>query len=188
MTLGHDQRDIVRHAVLAPHLQDVLHQARLAVETLPGDVAGLERIMFEGDEGQVGEPTVCLEVVDKADHPRRAALRIGPHPDVFVDTLENRPSQPELRVDLVQGSSPLQVERRIVFRHGVLAVGLFSHLDVPDRVAAPLDVGDLCRGVVGCTVEHRDRNHGRQVVRQPAGEEKVEPGVLVGSAVVHVGC
>src|SRR3989440_4560841 len=61
MTLGHDQRDIVRHAVLAPHLQDVLHQARLVVETLPGDVAGLERIMFEGDEGQVGEPTVCLD-------------------------------------------------------------------------------------------------------------------------------
>src|SRR5437763_3427517 len=103
MTLGHDQRDVARHAVLAPHVQDVLHQARLAVETLPGDVAGLERIMFEGEEGQVGEPTVCLEVVDKAAHPRRAALRIWPHQDIFVGTLENWTSQTELRVYLLQG-------------------------------------------------------------------------------------
>src|ERR1043166_8401812 len=113
MTLGHDQRDIVRHAVVTPHLQDMLHQAWLTVETLPGDVAELERKMPERDEGQVGEATVSLEVVDKPTHPRRAALGIGPHPDVFVDTLENRPSQPELRVNLVQGPGPLQIERRI---------------------------------------------------------------------------
>src|ERR1044072_8784560 len=98
MTLGHDQGDVVRHAVVTPHLQDMLHQAWLTVETLPGDVAGLERIMLERDEGQVGEATVSLEVVDKQAHPPRAALGIGPHPDVFVDTLENRPSPPELGV------------------------------------------------------------------------------------------
>src|SRR6266496_5917487 len=125
MTLGHDQRDIVRHPVLAPDLQNVLHQARLAVETLPGDVAGLERIMFEGDEGQVGEPTVYLEVVDKAAHPRRAALRIGPQPDVFVDTLENRPSQPQLRVNLVQGSSPDRKSTRLNSSHVEISYAVF---------------------------------------------------------------
>src|SRR5437867_7639195 len=90
MTLGHHQRDILRHAVVAPHLQDVLHQPRLAVERLPGDVAGLEGIMLERNEGQVGEPTVRLQVVDKAAHPRGAAARVRPQPNVFVDTLDRK--------------------------------------------------------------------------------------------------
>src|SRR5258707_6174938 len=88
VTLGHHQWDVLRYPVVAPHLQDVLHLARLAVETLPGDVAGLERIVFERDESQVGEPAVRLQVVDEAAHPRRAAARIGPEPEVFVYTLE----------------------------------------------------------------------------------------------------
>src|SRR5207249_10320565 len=58
---GNHQWDILGHAIFSPDLQDVLHQLRLLIQTLPGDVAALERIVFEGDESQVAEAAVRLQ-------------------------------------------------------------------------------------------------------------------------------
>ena len=127
-----------------------------------------------------------LQVIDEPSHPGRPALRVRPHADVFVDAFKNRTAQLELRIDLVDCRGPLEVKRAVIFRHGVFAVGFLTHFDVTDRVTALLDVGDLGGGIVRRAVEHRHRNHGRQIVGHPAGEEHVEAAVLVAAAGVHI--
>ena len=113
--------------------------------------------------------------------PARRARR-----DVFVHAFEDRPTQLELGIDFVNGRRPLQVERGVILRHGVLAVGLLAHFDVSDAIAAFLDVGDLRRRIVRRAVKHGDRNHRRKVVGQSAGEKKIEAAVLVAAAIVYV--
>ncbi len=51
MILRNHQRDILRHAVISPHLQNVLHQRWFRVQRLPRDVAGFEGIVLEGNKG-----------------------------------------------------------------------------------------------------------------------------------------
>ncbi len=187
MAFRNHERNIRRYAIVSRDLENVLHQLRLRVQRLPGDGARLERIVFEGNEGQVAEASAGFQVGDESSHPGSAAPCIGPDVDVFVHTLKNRPAQFEPGIDFVNRRSPLQVECAVVFRHRMLAVGLFAQLDVADGVTALLDVCDLGRGVLGCSVEHGDGNHGRQIVRDAAGEKQVEAGVLVFAVVADIG-
>ena len=69
---------------------------------------------------------------------------------------------------------PLDVESRIILRQHVLAVGLLANLNIGDRVAALLQIGDFGRGVFWCLVEQRDGNHGRLPPRYSAGEKQIK--------------
>ncbi len=68
----------------------------------------------------------------------------------------------------------------------MLAVGLFSHLDVADGGASLLNVSNLCCRVVRRAVEQGDRHHCWEIVGQSAGEEEIEAGVLIASSIVNV--
>ena len=57
MILRHHQRNILRHAVVSPDLENVLHQCRFSVESLPRDIARFERIVLKRYEAEVSEPT-----------------------------------------------------------------------------------------------------------------------------------
>ena len=183
MILGYHQGHVFGHAVLSPDIENVLHQRWFLVQSLPGDGARFERIMFERYEGQIGKTVVGFEIVHKAAHPGSSALRVGPDRDVFIYTLENRSSELQLGINLVNGRGPLDVERAVVFWESVLSVGFFTHLDSGNGVAAFFDIGDLRGGIVGCAVEHGDGNHRGKVVGESAGEENVEAAVLAASAV-----
>ena len=93
MVFRHHQWHLFRHAIIPPHLQNVLHQLRLAVQSLPGNVAGFEGIVLEGNKREVGDAAVSFEVIDETPHPRSAPLRVRPHVDVFIHALKNRPTQ-----------------------------------------------------------------------------------------------
>ena len=127
-----------------------------------------------------------FQISHEAPHPGGLSLCVGPNPNVVIDALENRASEFELRVHLVNCRRPLQVQRAVVFWHGVLAVGLFTHLDIADSVAPLLEVSDLSRRIVGCAVEHGDGNHCRQVIGEPTGEKNIEAAVLKHSTVVYI--
>ena len=79
----------------------------------------------------------------------------------------------------------LKVERRVVFRLHVLAVWLFAHLDVGNRIAAFLQIRHLRCCIVGRAVEQRDGNHGRKIVGDAAGEEEIKPRLV--AVLVDVG-
>ena len=128
-----------------------------------------------------------LQIVHESAHPRSAALGVGPNSNIFVDAFENGASQLEFGINLVNGSGPLKVERCIILRHRVFAVRFLAHLDIGDRIAALLDVGDLRGRVVGRAVEHGHWNHRRQIVGESAGEEEIEASVLVASRRVDIG-
>src|SRR5437016_7459852 len=68
----------------------------------------------------------------------------------------------------------------------MFAVGLFAHFDKADGIAAFLDVGNLSGGIFGSAVEHRDGNHRGQIVSHAAGEEQIEPSVLIVAAIADV--
>ena len=69
---------------------------------------------------------------------------------------------------------PLQIQRGVIFGKHVLAIGFFAHLDVGDRIASFLQIGNLRRCIVGSVVQHRDRHHGGKSARYTAGEEEIE--------------
>src|SRR6516162_988909 len=50
---GNHQWHFLGHPIVSPDLEGVHHQLRFLVESLPGNVASLERIMFERNERQV---------------------------------------------------------------------------------------------------------------------------------------
>jgi hypothetical protein len=79
----------------------------------------------------------------------------------------------------------LEVERGVVFGQNVLAIGLFAHLDVGDRVAALRQVRYLRGGVIGRAVEQGDGNHGGEIVGDAADEEEIESGLI--AVIVEVG-
>src|SRR5215813_12835162 len=69
VVLGHHKRHILGHAVRSPYLENVLHELRFGIKTFPGDRAGLEWIVLERNEGEIGEPVVLFQVGDKAAYP-----------------------------------------------------------------------------------------------------------------------
>src|SRR5215467_5640655 len=60
MVFRDHERDLFRHAVVAPGSQDALHKLWLAIQIFPGDSARLERIVLEGNESQIGEMIVVF--------------------------------------------------------------------------------------------------------------------------------
>src|SRR5207253_10689176 len=50
--------NVLRHAVIAPNLQDAFHELRYPIEILPGDGTGLKRIVLEGNEREIGKMVV----------------------------------------------------------------------------------------------------------------------------------
>src|ERR1700730_2513688 len=130
---------------------------------------------------------IRLQVIPEASNPGNPALGIGPDSNVLIHSFENRAAQPKLRINFMNGRSALDVQCRVIFRHGVLPVGLFAHLHITEAVIALFNVGNLGRRVLWSSVEHGDRNHCGEVVRKSAGEENVEAAVLVAAGGVHVG-
>ena len=68
----------------------------------------------------------------------------------------------------------------------VLAVGFLAHFDIADRIAALLDISDLRGRIVRRAVQHGHWNHGRQIVGDAAGEEKIEARVLILSVIPYI--
>ena len=101
--------------------------------------------------------------------------KMGPPSFNFGSTLWNR-------------LGPLNVKRGVIFRHGVFSVGLFSHFDVADWIAALFDVVDLRGCVLGRAIKHGDGNHGGKIVGQSAREEEIESRVLIVAAVADICC
>src|SRR5205807_9396616 len=93
MTLRDHEGNILRDAVVSPHVKDVLHQFRFFIKTLPRDAAGmLEWVVLEGNKGQIREMPMRFQVGDEAAHPRGSAACVGPDVNVFVHSLEDRTS------------------------------------------------------------------------------------------------
>src|ERR1700675_4594215 len=109
-----------------------------------------------------------FQIIYEASHPGRASLRVGPHSDVFINSLENWPTQLELGINFVKSRRPLQVKRSVLFRHGVLAIGFLAHFDVSDGIAALFDVSDLRGRILGRAVEHSDGDHCRPAISKSA--------------------
>ena len=186
MILSDHQGQVVRDAIIPPYLQDVFHKLWFGIQILPSDCARLKWVVLERDECQVREPIMGFQISHEAPHPGGLSLCVGPNPNVVIDALENRASEFELRVHLVNCRRPLQVQRAVVFWHGVLAVGLFTHLDIADSVAPLLEVSDLRSCIVGRAVQHSHRDHRWKIVSDSAGKERVKSCVLVKSIVSHV--
>src|SRR6266849_4557218 len=127
-----------------------------------------------------------LQIIQEASHPGSPPLGVGPNPDVFVDALKNWSAEVQLRLDLMNSRGPLKVKCGVIFWHGMLAIRLFPHFDIAKWIATVLDVSNLGRGVIGCAVKQGDREHRRQIVGEPAVEEKIETGVLVSATVAYV--
>src|ERR1700674_4076231 len=74
----------------------------------------------------------------------------------------------------MERARPLHIESGVILGQHVLAVGLFTHLDVGDWIVAVLQVSNLGDSVIGSVVQKRDRNHGGQSAGDAAGKEKVK--------------
>src|ERR1700686_5656673 len=74
----------------------------------------------------------------------------------------------------MERARPLHIESGVILGQHVLAVGLFTHLDVGDWIVAVLQVSNLGDSVVGSVVQKRDRNHGGQSAGDAAGKEEVK--------------
>src|SRR5260370_37206593 len=81
---------------------------------------------------------------------------------------------------------PLNIKGGVIFWHSVLAIRFFSHFNITERLAPLLDVSNLSGGVLGCAVKQGNRDYRRQLVSEPAREEKIEADVLVSAAIVYV--
>lgn len=131
-------------------------------------------------------PRACVrfQVIEEAAEPGASSLGVRPNLDVLCDTLEYRTSEFQIRIYAMNRRGPLQVQSTIVFRQHVLAVGLFSHFYVRDRISSLFQVCDLCRRVFRRTVEHRDRNHCRKIACNAAGVKEIESRLIAGFHVV----
>ncbi len=92
MILSHHQGYVFGHSVVSLDLENVLQQMRFGVQSLPGDGAGIERIVLERNESQVRDAAVRFQLIDEAAPLRNAPLRIWPDANVFVDSFEHRPN------------------------------------------------------------------------------------------------
>ena len=99
--LGDEHGDTRRQPIVSPYLQDVTDQSWLIVQVAPLHLAGLERIMLEGNECHVSQAAVSLQVLKKASQPRGSALRIRPYLDILVYALENGSAQFQCWVNAV---------------------------------------------------------------------------------------
>jgi len=90
---GDKHRNSGRETVIAPHLKDVGCQLCFVVQIAPFDQAILQRIVFEGNEGKIGQMLMGFQVVEKAAHPRNFALGVRPYLDVFIYAFEDGASQ-----------------------------------------------------------------------------------------------
>ena len=113
-------------------------------------------------------------------------MRVWPRLNIFIDSLENRAAQFQFRIDFVDCSSPLHVERSVIFRQNSLAIRLFSHFDICDWITALFDVSNFRGGIVRRAVEDSDGNHRRQVVCDAARVKEIEAGVLGAATGDHV--
>src|SRR2546421_8461123 len=59
-----------------------------------------------------------------------------------------------------------------------LSVGLFTHFDPVDGVAASLQISNLGGGVLGSVVENRHGKQQRQSICQTAPEDKIKAGLF----------
>ena len=53
--LGNEERNVCGYAVFVPDVQDVRDECWFVVEITPLNFAGIERIVFEGKEGEISE-------------------------------------------------------------------------------------------------------------------------------------
>src|SRR5208283_4486223 len=97
-------------------------------------------IVLEGHEGKVREALMSFEVIEESAEPRVAAARVFPNLDVFRDSLEDGASEFQFWIDGVERFGPLQIQRAIVFRNHVLAVGFLTLFYIGNRITAFLDV------------------------------------------------
>src|SRR5271156_4645188 len=107
MTLAHDERNILGHAVIPPYLENMLHQLRLSVKRLPRNIAGLKGIVLKRNESQILQVAAALQILDEPAHPGGAALCIGPYADVFVHAFKDRSAKFEFGIDFVNRVRPL---------------------------------------------------------------------------------
>jgi hypothetical protein len=85
-----------------PNIDYVVDQLRFVVQTSPGDMARLVRVVLEGKELQILHALVLAQVCEKAPQPRCSSLRIGPGLDFLVHSLKAGAAQLQRRIDLVQ--------------------------------------------------------------------------------------
>ena len=78
----------------------------------------------------------------------------------------------------MNGVRPAHVQLRVILGGDVLSVGLFSHFDLREGVAAPPQKSDLRRRVFRNAVQHCDRREHRETARQAAAKYGVESRLL----------
>ncbi len=132
----------VGDAVLAPDFHDAGDELGFVVEIAPLNFAWLVGIVFEGEEGELVECVVGLQIVDEASRPGGLAGSVGPGFDVLVDAGEDGAAEFEFGIDAMDGGGELDVERGVILWDHEMAVGFFAHFDVGDGIAALFEVGE----------------------------------------------
>ena len=94
-----------------------------------------------------------FQIIQKTSEPGCSALRVGPYLDVLVDSLEHGAAELSFRICAMDGEGPLQVQRGIILGENVLSIRYFAHLHVRNRIAALLDISNLCGGIVRRSVK-----------------------------------
>ena len=80
------------HAILVPHLNDVVDQFGLVIKNSPWSLAGIVGIVLEREESKILHAPVLLQIVQESRGPRDTAVSIGPDFDVLVYALERWPA------------------------------------------------------------------------------------------------
>ena len=171
-----------------PGLDNLIDVGWLHVERVPlaAEVRAEAGIVLEGEEGEVLERVVRLEVAKEAAEEGDAAIGVGPGVDIARCAFKRWAAEFGLRHQLVNGARELHVERGVILRQHALAIGLFAHFDPRDGVLLLVEVGNLVGRVLWRGVEHGDGHHGGQAASDATGEEEVKAD-LVAAVVDKVG-
>src|SRR5580704_18818262 len=99
--------------------------------------------MLERKEREIVNPPVRPQIVDEASEPGNLSVCIRPDLNVSERSLEWRTSQLRLRHEFVYGGGELYIQRSVIFRKHVLAIGLFAHFDPGDGVVPLVEICDF---------------------------------------------
>src|SRR5262249_59398150 len=75
-------------------------------------------------------------------------------------------------------SRKLNIESPIIFGQHALPVRLLSHLDSRYRIVLFVEIGNLICGILGSSVQHRNRHDGRKPSGNSAVKEEIESDLV----------
>ena len=118
------------------------------------------------------------QVIEKPSEPRCFTVGIRPYLNVLIHALKYGTAKLQFRIDAMERSREVKIERCVIFGQHVLTVRFFSHLDVRDWIATFFEICNLRCGIFRSGVNQSNRNHGGQSAGVAAGVEEVESNLF----------